>query len=91
MAKISRVIGFYSFSDRQGAMSLLRHIASLSKDLGIPQTLAEVGITEKQYMECKADIIESAINDACTESNPRKIDTVAVEKILKGIEKFAKE
>lgn len=91
MAKISRVIGFYSFSDRQGAMSLLRHIASLSKDLGIPQTLADVGITEKQYMECKADIIESAINDACTESNPRKIDTVAVEKILKGIEKFAKE
>ena len=91
MAKISRVIGFYSFSDRQGAMSLLRHIAALSKELGIPQSLADVGITEEQYKKCKAHIVESAVNDACTESNPRKIDAVAVEKILKGIEKFAKE
>lgn len=91
MAKISRVIGFYSFSDRQGAMSLLRQIQTMSRELGIPQTFADVGITEKQYMKVKAHIIESAINDACTGSNPRKIDHAAVEKILKGLEKFAPE
>ena len=91
MAKISRVIGFYSFSDRQGAMSLLRNIKSMSEELGIPQTLADVGITEKEYLAHRDHIIESAINDACTGSNPRKIDAAAVAKILKGIEKFKKD
>lgn len=90
MAKISRVIGMYSFSDRQGAMSLLRTIKAMSVELGIPQNFADVGITEKEYLEHKAHIVESAINDACTESNPRKIDAAAVEKILKGIEVFKK-
>ncbi len=90
MARISRAIGMYSFSDRQGAMSLLRTIKTMSKELGIPQTLADVGITEKDYLAHKAHIIDSAVNDACTESNPRKIDQVAVEKILKGIEVFKK-
>ena len=91
MAKISRVIGLYSFSDSQGAMSLLRTIKSMSKELGVPQTLADLGITEKDYLKHRDHIIESAINDACTVSNPRKIDVAAVAKILKGIEVFAKE
>ena len=90
MARISRVIGLYSFSDSQGAMSLLRTIKTMSQELGIPQTLADVGITEKEYMERRDHIIESAINDACTASNPRKIDAAAVAKILKGIEVFKK-
>lgn len=91
MAKISRVIGLYSFSDSQGAMSLLRTIKTMSQELGIPQTLADIGITEKEYMAHKNHIIESAVNDACTVSNPRKIDAAAVAKILKGIEVFKKE
>lgn len=91
MARISRVIGFYSFSDRQGAMSLLRHIRSLSKELGIPQSLGDIDISEEEYLAHKNHIIESAINDACTETNPRKIDHAAVEQILKGIEFFKKK
>lgn len=91
MAKISRVIGMYSFSDRQGAMSLLRTIKSMSEALGIPQSFADIGVTEEQYKKHKAHIVESAINDACTGSNPRKIDAAAVEQILKGIEKFKKQ
>lgn len=91
MAKISRVIGFYSFSDRQGAMSLLRNIKTMSQELGIPQTFADLDITEAQYLEHKAHIIESAINDACTVTNPRKVDAAAVTQILKGIEVFKKK
>ncbi len=91
MAKISRAIGMYSFSDSQGAMSLLRTIKGMSQELGIPQTLADVGVTESQYKKFKDHIIDSAVNDACTVSNPRKIDAAAVAKILKGVEVFAKE
>ena len=60
----------------------------MSRELGIPQTLADVHVSEKDYMAHKAHIVKSAVNDACTATNPRKIDAAAVESILKGIEKF---
>ena len=40
------------------------------------------------YEKFKAHIVKSAVNDACTQTNPRKIDAKSVESILKGIEIF---
>ena len=56
--------------------------------LGIPTTLGEAGVTKQQYDEAKAHIIESALNDACTVTNPRKVDAKGVEEILSKIAKF---
>ena len=90
MAKIARFIGLPCFSDKQGAQNLINEIKRMSKALGIPQTLADAGITKAEYEKHKSHIIKSAVNDACTATNPRKIDSIAVEKILKGIEVFAR-
>ncbi len=88
LAKIARFIGLPSFSEKQGAQNLVNEIRKMSKQLGIPQTLADAGVTKPDYEKAKAHIIKSAVNDACTVTNPRKIDAAAVEKILKGIEVF---
>ena len=40
------------------------------------------------YEKAKAHIIKSAVNDACTVTNPRRINSSSVEIILKGIEFF---
>ncbi len=90
MARIARFVGLPAFSARQAASNLVAAIVKMSRELGIPQTLAEVGVKEADYMKHKAHIIKSAVNDACTVTNPRPIDAAAVEKILHGIEKFAK-
>ena len=71
-------------------MSLINEIRRLSRTLGIPQTLADAGVSEADYKACRAHIVKSAVNDACTATNPRKIDAPAVEQILKGIEVFRK-
>ena len=88
MAKIARFVGLPAFSPKQGAMNLINEIRKMSKELGIPQTLADVGVTKEEYMKHKAHIVKSAVNDACTVTNPRRIDAAAVEAILKGIEVF---
>lgn len=88
LAKIARFVGLPSFSARQGAQNLIETLRRMSRELGIPQTLADVHVSEKDYMAHKAHIVKSAVNDACTATNPRKIDAAAVESILKGIEKF---
>lgn len=88
MAKIARFTGLPAFSEKQGALNLINEIRKMSKALGIPQTLADVGVTNEEYNKHKAHIVKSAVNDACTATNPRKIDAAAVEAILKGIEIF---
>ncbi len=87
MAKIARFVGLPAFSPKQAAANLVNEIKKMSKELGIPQTLSDVGVSMSDYNKHKAHIVKSAVNDACTVTNPRKIDASAVEKILKGIEK----
>ena len=88
MAKIARFVGLPAFSERQAALNLVNEIKRLSKLLGIPQTLADANVTKADYEKHKSHIVKSAVNDACTVTNPRKIDDAAVETILKGIEVF---
>lgn len=88
LAKIARFVGLPSFSARQGALNLIETLRRMGREIDIPQTLADVHVSEKDYMAHKAHIVKSAVNDACTATNPRKIDAAAVESILKGIEKF---
>ncbi len=88
LAKIARFIGLPAFSERQGAANLVNEIHRLSVKVGIPQSLGEVGVSKADYEKNKAHIVKSAVNDACTATNPRKIDAISIETILKGIEKF---
>ena len=88
MARIARYVGLPAYGERQGAMNLINEIRRMSKALGIPQTLADAGVRRADYEACRAHIVKSAVNDACTATNPRKIDAAGVEQILKGIEVF---
>jgi alcohol dehydrogenase class IV len=88
LAKIARYVGLPAFSEKQGAANLVREIARMSRELGIPQTLGEAGVTKENYEKHKAHIVASAVKDACTATNPRPIDAKAVETILGGIERF---
>ncbi len=88
LARIARFIGLPAFSDKAGAGNLLNEIRRLSVKVGIPQSLGEAGVTRSDYEKSRAHIIKSAVNDACTETNPRAIDAGSVETILKGIERF---
>ena len=90
LARIARFIGLPAFSDRQGASNLVNEIRRMSRELGIPQNLGEAGVSAEAYRSQKAHIVQSAVKDACTATNPGPIDAAAVEEILKGIERFSK-
>lgn len=90
LARIARFIGLASPSPRQGAANLVAEISRMSRELGIPQTLGAAGVTRADYEKNKAHVVASAVADATTATNPRPIDSRAVEIILKGIEGFTK-
>jgi alcohol dehydrogenase class IV len=54
----------------------------------IPQTLGEAGVSRTEYERMREHIVESALRDACTATNPRKPDANAIRTILRGIERF---
>ena len=55
--------------DKEVIEAVVEAISDLSKKLGIPQHLRDVGIPE----EMLSSLAEQAINDACTPGNPRDV------------------
>ncbi len=88
LAYASRLVGLSSFSEIQGAQNLLEKIRRMTKELGIPRTLGEAKVEKEAYLAAKAHIVDSAVKDACTATNPRKIEREDVERILKALEVF---
>lgn len=65
--------------------SLIDEIKFMMRRMERPATLWEAGVTREQFEKEKADIVESALNDACTASNPRKATPADVLMLLEKI------
>jgi len=88
LARIARLLGLPAQNARMGAANLVAEITRMSRTVGIPQSLKDAGVSRTDYLAHKDHILKSAVADACTATNPRKIDAQSVAEILKGIEKF---
>ncbi|MGN0672692.1 MAG: iron-containing alcohol dehydrogenase [Anaerovoracaceae bacterium] len=82
-AEIARRMGLAGTSETALVNSLCEKISEFNSRLGIPATLAEFGIDEKEFNEKLDKIAELAVGDACTGSNPRAIDPAAMAKLFK--------
>ncbi len=70
-AQISRYLGFGGTTKEEQVASLIREVKSLMKDLGIPMTIAETGVDEKEFISKLEGLSERAFEDQCTTANPR--------------------
>ncbi|SJZ47666.1 iron-containing alcohol dehydrogenase [Garciella nitratireducens] len=69
-------------TDEECVKGLCKKIQEYNEKLGIPKTLKEFGIDEKEFKQKLTDIAKLAIEDACTASNPRLITAKEMEKLL---------
>lgn len=88
MSHIARRLGMAIPSPKLGARNLVTYLRALRVRIGIPTSLAQCGVDKEMFEAEKEHIIESALADACTATNPRKASPEDVEKILSGIAKF---
>ena len=65
----------------EAADAAVEAVKARSIKVGIPQTLPELGITEKDIDALAA----SAIADVCTPGNPRDIDEETIKELYKKI------
>ena len=69
-----------NLSDDAAVEKVANAVADLSKRLGIPQTLREIGIPEEMI----PTLANQAINDACTPGNPRDVSVDDIIEIYKS-------
>ncbi|MCT2536174.1 bifunctional acetaldehyde-CoA/alcohol dehydrogenase [Aquibacillus koreensis] len=70
-AEIAKVLGLPARTTEEGVESLVQAIISLAKELNIPMSIAENGVSKKDF-EAKVDYLaERAFEDQCTTANPK--------------------
>ena len=60
-------------------------VEEMNRNFGIPHCLRDVGIDENEFKAKLPQIAENAVADACTLSNPRKIDKEQMMRLLEYI------
>lgn len=84
-AAIAKFVGLAGKDAEALKEALCEKIVSLNKAFGIPATLKEFGIDEKEFNEKIDKIAELAVGDACTGANPRSIDPAAMKQLFTAI------
>lgn len=70
-AKMAKVMWLDNGSSRQSAFSTIRATKQLIKKLNIPSCIRDLGIPEKDFMEALDEMVDAAMADSCTATNPR--------------------
>ncbi len=82
-ATIAKTLGLTGTTDADLTDSLVAMIRDMNKQLDIPLTLKDYGITEEDFNANLDFISKNALTDACTGSNPRAIDFDQMKKLFK--------
>lgn len=85
IAEVARMLKLPHDTKRIAVEALVDEIKYMMRMMKIPATLKEAGVSQEEYEANKASIIQSALNDACTKTNPREVTEASVERILSKI------
>lgn len=71
-SKIAEILGLPSRTYREGVVSLIEAINKMYKDLQVKTNIKDLQIEENTYMDKIDSMVNTALKDACTPTNPRQ-------------------
>ncbi|MCH4163624.1 MAG: iron-containing alcohol dehydrogenase [Lentilactobacillus diolivorans] len=81
-ANLARLIGIQAINPKMAVKSLINTIIQLRRQLKMPASFKEYGISEALFDKTQAEIAGAALKDGTTATNPRKPNCEDVIKIL---------
>lgn len=84
--RLAKILDLPSNNVHVGVNNFIRKIVELQKSLKIPTTLKEQGADLEVVSEMKDEMLQAAMNDICTTTNPRKPSKEDLSKILDKLE-----
>lgn len=83
--RIAKLIGLPYASVGLAVSSLEVRIEEMQRLFGIPKNLTGAGITQEQIKLYKNDMVRAALNDTCTDTNPRIVGSADIETIIRKV------
>ncbi|WP_084575717.1 1-propanol dehydrogenase PduQ [Sporomusa malonica] len=71
-AKLAAVVQLPARTYREGAINFMQAVKDLKKSLGIPNSIRELGIDKSMFETEVGNMVELALHDRCTPTNPRQ-------------------
>lgn len=84
-AYLAVLIGHEKTSAKMGVKQLIRSITRLKKQLNMPVTLKQAGVSFEVFDQFNEEIAEGALLDGCTATNPRTPTKEQVMQIMQAI------
>ena len=84
-AEIARAAGIGGSVDTIAVRNLRGGLCRLRRELGLPETLAQAGVSPADVKAAAGAIAKAALADPCCATNPRAVDQEAVEAILEEV------
>ena len=81
-ARISRLIKMDESGINQSVLNLIDTIFRFNKELGIPVTLRDAGVSLEDFKEDLDAMVDSAMKDTCTKTNPRVVYKVEMRQLF---------
>lgn len=80
--RLAKILDINAHSTIIGVNNLIRNIINLKRDLSIPKNLIDLGVDIKVVNDSREEIIDAALKDVCTSSNPREVSRKDLEILL---------
>ena len=84
-ARMARAAGLGGTAETVALRNLKNGLAGLRKELQLPATLQEAGVSYHKLQQHSGQIIEAALKDPCMETNPFRPDGAALAGILEVV------
>ncbi|MFV0518225.1 MAG: 1-propanol dehydrogenase PduQ [Aminipila sp.] len=85
--RLAKLLDLPANNGHVGVSNFVRKIVELQKQLKIPTNLVEQGADLNIFNETREDILEAAMGDICTTTNPKAPSKEELNKILEKLEK----
>jgi len=86
-AVIAKRVGLPASNTRTGVLSLIQEITYMMQMMKIPMTLKEAGVDLEEFELMRPAIVEAALADVCTATNPKRVSAKRINRILDCIAK----
>ncbi|MCD3257691.1 iron-containing alcohol dehydrogenase, partial [Clostridium botulinum C] len=83
--RLAQLLNLHATNVNIGVNNLIRSILELQKKLMIPTTLKKQGVNMELAKASKEQIVNAAIKDVCTTSNPREVTREHLLEILNNV------
>ena len=84
-ARIARAAGFSGSADTIAVRNLRGGLIRLRRELDLPETLAQAGVTPSEVWQNTDQIVNATLADPCCSTNPMAVEDFLVRRILEEV------